>query len=440
MTSKTSRSAALYERAQKVLPGGNSRTSVFRLPHPIYAESAEGKTITDVDGVKRTDFLNNYTSLIHGHRHPVIMEAVMKQLDKLTAIGMPTESEIELSELLCGRVKTFERIRYTNSGSEAVMMAIKAARAFTGRPKMAKCEGAYHGSYDFAEVSMATTPENWGNEPRSQAYSEGTPKGVLDDVVVIPFNKTEEAARILAPHTKDLACIVIDPVPNQVGLVRAKSDFLTMIRDFCKKTGTLLLFDEVITFRLGIGGAQAEFGFAPDLTAIAKTIGGGFPVGAVGGRADVMSVFDPSKGKPRAPHAGTFNANPVTMTAGLAAMKHLTKDRMDTINRLGERARKQITEAFKTAGIPGQVTGMGSLFRFHFGTEEFTDYRSTFLSPEKKKMATALSEYLLDHGFLLAPTGMGNISTVVDEKDVDRLSETVLAGLREISRTQAAAQ
>ncbi|MSO93696.1 MAG: aspartate aminotransferase family protein [Rhodospirillales bacterium] len=440
MTTKTTRSAELYERACKVLPGGNSRTSVFRLPHPIYAQSAEGKTIIDVDGVKRTDFLNNYTSLVHGHRHPVVMEAVRKQLDNLTAIGMATESEILLSEILCERVTTFERMRYTNSGSEAVMMAIKAARAFTGRPKIAKCEGCYHGSYDFAEVSMATTPENWGNEPRSMAYSDGTPQGVLDNVVVIPFNKTEDAERILSAHGKELACIVIDPVPNQAGLVRARPDFLNMIRDFCKKNGVLLLFDEVITFRLGLGGAQGEFGFAPDLTAIAKTIGGGFPVGAVGGRADVMSVFDPSKGKPKAPHAGTFNANPVTMTAGAAAMKHLTKDRMDYINRLGERARKQIAEAFKAAGIPGQVTGMGSLFRFHFSTDEFTDYRSTFASAAQKKMVAALSEYLLDHGFLLAPTGMGNISTVVGEADVDRLSETVLAGLREISRKQAAAQ
>jgi glutamate-1-semialdehyde 2,1-aminomutase len=436
----TSRSAELYARACKVMPGGNSRTSVFRLPHPLYARHGEGSRVIDADGVERVDFLNNYTSLIHGHRHPAIMQAVRDQLDHLTAVAMPTEAEIELAEILCERVKTFERVRFANSGSEAVMMAIKAARAATGRPKIAKCEGAYHGSYDFAEVSMGSTPENWGNDPRSVPYSEGTPKSVMDEVVVIPFNDAKAAERILGPHAEELACVLIDPMPNQAGLVPGTQEFLACIRDFCRKSGALLAYDEVITFRLGHGGAQGVFGFEPDITALAKVIGGGFPVGAVAGRADVMAVFDPSKGKPKAPHAGTFNANPITMAAGAAAMKLLTPERFRHIDRLGERARRALADALQTARVPGQVTGMGSLFRLHLTAASLSDYRSTYQTPAEKKKLAALVDYLLDNGILIAPSGMGNVSTAMTEADVDRLAETVLAGLRELSRTVLAAE
>lgn len=427
---KSPRSAELFARACRVLPGGNSRSSVFRLPHPLYAIHGEGNRVIDADGVERTDFLNNYTSLIHGHRHPAIVEAVVETMGHLTAVAMATPYEIELAEILCDRVPGFERVRFANSGSEAIMMAIKAARAFTGRPKIAKCEGAYHGSYDFAEVSTGPSPAVWGNDPRSLNYSEGMPKSVLDEVVVIPFNDPAGAKRILPPHAKDLACIIIDPMPNQAGLVPATREFLAAIQEFCQASGALMLYDEVVTFRLGYQGAQGEFGFRPDITALGKVIGGGFPVGAIAGRADVMSVFDPTKGKAKAPHAGTFNANPITMSAGAAALRLLSRDRIEYINQLGERARKQLTEAFAVADVPGQVTGKGSLFRLHFKKAEVTDYRSAYQSPAEKKKLDYLLNSLLDNGFIISPIGVGNISTVTNDADVDRLTEAVLAGLK----------
>ncbi|HJL89107.1 MAG TPA: aminotransferase class III-fold pyridoxal phosphate-dependent enzyme, partial [Acidimicrobiales bacterium] len=194
----TSRSEALYERAQKVLPGGVSRNTVLRSPYPVYAAHAEGCYITDVDGVERIDFANNMASLIHGHAHPAIVAAVADQMTRGTAYTMATEAEIRYAEHLCSRNDGFDQLRFVNSGTEAVMAALKVSRAFTGRPKIAKVEGAYHGSYDFAEVSQTAAPANWGgvDAPESVPVSHGTPRGVLDDVVVLPFNDVERAVQI----------------------------------------------------------------------------------------------------------------------------------------------------------------------------------------------------------------------------------------------------
>src|SRR5215468_3513188 len=220
-----SRSAALWARAQHVMPGGNTRTTVYMAPYPPYAASGDGCWVTDVEGDRRLDCLNNYTALIHGHAHPEIVEATTRRLALGSSFPLPTPEEIELAALLCERLPSAERVRFTNSGSEAVMIAIKGARAFTGRPKIAKFEGAYHGSYDYAEVSLGSTPENWGSlaAPASTAYSKGTPPAVLEDVVVLPFNHLEQAVARIEREARHLAAVLVDPVPNRVGLVPART-------------------------------------------------------------------------------------------------------------------------------------------------------------------------------------------------------------------------
>jgi glutamate-1-semialdehyde 2,1-aminomutase len=318
-----SKSAALFARAQGVLPGGNSRTTVYMAPYPPYAASGDGCFITDVEGDRRLDCLNNYTALIHGHAHPSIVEAATRRLAQGASFPLPTPEEIELAALLCERLPSAERVRFTNSGSEAVMIALKGARAFTGRSKIAKFEGAYHGSYDYAEVSLSSSPETWGSlaAPASTAYSKGTPPAVLQDVVVLPFNHVEHTVARIEREARDLAAVLVDPVPNRVGLVPAHAEFLNALREVTRAHGIVLIFDEVISFRVGYQGAQGALGVTPDVTTLGKIIGGGFPVGAVAGRADVMSVFDPTRGgPPAAPHGGTFNANPVTMAAGVATL------------------------------------------------------------------------------------------------------------------------
>lgn len=413
-------SAALYERAKAVMPGGNTRITVFMKPHPYYADKGEGCRLTDVDGVERLDFTNNYNSLIHGHAHPAITAAVRDQLERGTAFPMATETEIRFAELLCGRVPSFEQIRFCNSGSEAVMFALKAARAYTGRPKIAKCEGSYHGSYDYAEVSLDPTPATWGNaDPKSVAYAKGTPKSVLDDVVVIPFNKPDEAERILRAHARELACVIVDLMPNRGGLIPASPEFVAMLKRVRKETGVLVVLDEVITLRLAYGGAQSLFGISPDLTALGKIIGGGFPVGAVAGSAQVMAVFDPREGKPALSHSGTFNANPITMVAGETSMRLLTQEEIDRLGALGDRAREGIAAAMQEADISGQVTGLGSLFRIHVHNRPLSDYRSMLMTDAEKNLLARIVGHMRDNGVFVNERGVCSLSTPMTEAEID---------------------
>ena len=426
------KSAALFARATKVLPGGNSRTTVWSSPHPVYAASGEGCWLTDVDGNRYLDLLNNYTSLLHGHSHPAIVEAVTQRLPLGTAFPLPTETEIELAELLCSRVQSFDHVRFANSGSEAVMIALKAARARTGRPKIAKCEGAYHGSYDFAEVSLDSSPETWGNaEPRSVPYSAGTPQGVLDNVVVIPFNRTEEAERILRANAGELACVLVDPMPNRGGLIPAQRSFLEMLRRVTSECGMLLIFDEVISFRLDHAGAQGVFGVDPDLTTLAKIIGGGFPVGAIAGTADAMSVFDPRQGKPLAPHGGTFNANPISMIAGKIAMELMTPAEYTRLNALGQRIRDGIANAFAKTGIDGQVTGAGSLFRILMTSVSLIDYRTAQAANAQAPALERVVAFLRNNGILIAGTGLGALSTPMGDAEVNLFVEIFVVALEQ---------
>ena len=415
-----SRSARLFRQAQEVLPGGNSRMTVFMAPYPPYAAEGQGCWLVDVDGDRRLDFLNNYTSLIHGHAHPAVTEAAARRLRQGASFPLPTPEEIELASLLVERLPAVEHIRFTNSGSEAVMMAVKAARAFTGRVKLGKFEGAYHGSYDYAEVSLTSAPENWGPlaEPASVAYARGTPSAVLEDVVVLPFNHPELACRRIEREAQRLAAVILDPVPNRVGLMPATPEFLRAVRDVTAAHGVLLIFDEVISFRVGYHGAQGLYGIRPDLTVLGKIIGGGFPVGAVGGRADVMAVFDPRHGRPAVPHSGTFNANPVTMTAGLAAMRLLDAEALRRLDELGGKLRDGMRASFRDAGIPGSVTGAGSLFRIHPTAREPMDYRSARQDPVESARLSRLVRYLLDHGVLVSPTGLGCLATPMGEAEL----------------------
>lgn len=425
-----SKSAQLFERAKAVLPGGNTRSSIFLTPYPIYAKSGKGCRITDVDGVERIDYLNNYTTLIHGHAHPAIEEAVMRQLKLGASFAHPTEGEIELAELLSSRVRSFEQVRFTNSGTEAVMQAIKAARAFTGKTKIAKCEGCYHGTYDWSEVSLDTGPENWGDEPASVVSAKGAPQSVADEVVVIPYNDIEAAEKILERHASELAAVIVDPLPQRAGLIAASDAFLTRLRSFTKGRNILLILDEVIAFRLGYHGAQTALGVEPDLTTLGKIIGGGLPVGALAGKRKVMEMFNQSSGHAAVAHAGTFNANPLTMAGGLTAMRMLTQEAFERLNTLGERVRRELRRAMNTAGVNGMVTGMGSLFMIHLDQSPQGGYRAIQLARAKDKAFGWLYRYLLNNGVVINAQGMGSLSTVMTESDVDKLPETLLAGLR----------
>jgi glutamate-1-semialdehyde 2,1-aminomutase len=427
-------SRELYARALNSLPGGNTRTTVFMKPFPIYAARGSGCRVWDVDGNEYIDCINNFTSLIHGHAHPALIEAATKQLALGSAFGMPTESEVDLAELLVSRLPSVEQVRFANSGTEAVMMALKAARAYTGRPKIAKCEGAYHGSYDYAEVSLDPTPSAWGgNAPVSVAYAKGTPQNVLADVVTIPFNDVEAAVSLIREHGPELACVLVDPMPNRAGLVPADRAYLEALRQVTREIGALLIFDEVITFRLGYHGAQGLWGIDPDLTTLGKIIGGGFPVGAIAGGKQFMSVFDPSPGKPALPHGGTFSANPVTMRAGLAAMELLDEAAFARLDTIGQAVRDGVDAAFRRTGVPGGTVGLGSLLKIHFTDRRIRDYRSAYLTDAEAKRQAVFNAGLLNRGIFAANYGLMALSLPVTDADVDAIVAAAGASLQEVA-------
>ena len=430
--SSSSHSAELYARARRVLPGGNTRTTVYEHPYPPYAARGKGAVIIDVEGEERYDFLNNYTALIHGHADPDIATAVVEQLHHGVSFALPTEQEVALAETIATRVPSVEQVRFTNSGSEAVMMAIKAARAYTGRPKIAKFEGCYHGSYDFAEVSLATPQDRWDDgDPPATPYSAGTPEAVLENVVVLPYNDSAAMERLLERERHQLAAVLIDPLPSRAGLVAATGPFLQRLREITTAYGIVLIFDEVICLRVAPGGMQSVVGVTPDLTTMGKIIGGGFPVGAVGGAARVMAVFDPSGGAPKAPHGGTFNANPITMVAGQAAMRKLTPEEFGRLDTLGAALREGLAEAMDGARVLGQVTGVGSLFHVHLHQRPLHDYRSSVALPAEHARREALYRALLAHGVMTAPTLFGALSTPMGEPEINALVDAFASALRE---------
>ena len=419
----------IYSQACKILPGGISRNTIFHKPWPHYVSKASGCYITDIDGVQRIDFANNMASLIHGHAFPAIVNAVVEQISKGTACTLATETEVLFAQLLCDRAPGFEKIRFVNSGTEAVMATIKASRAFTGKSKLAKAEGAYHGTYDYAEISQTASPENWGDAdcPNSVPVASGTPRGVLNDVVIFPFNDVKRTLDILDRYAGEIACVLIDPVPHRVGLMPGKNEFIEAIYEWTRKHDALLVFDEVVTFRVNVGGAQQNYAIKPDLTALGKMIGGGFPIGAFAGRSDIMKVLDPWEKKLLFPLSGTFSANPVSTTAGRITMELFDEKAVVKLNALTQKAKDQITEAIKMADVPVTITGSGSMFRLHLKATAPTTYRETYESKETTELKKELLDYLFFHEkILLTNTLSCMLSTVTGQKEIDRLSNALL--------------
>ncbi len=426
-TDENAASAALFDRARAVMPGGSTRAAVWLNPYPPYVARGEGAYVYDVDGTEYLDLTNNLGVLIHGHAHPDVVAAVRDQAGLGSCFALPTASEVALAELICSRVAGFERIRFINTGSEAVGLALKIARSFTGRSKIVKLEGVYHGSNDFAEISNYSTPENWGNTPAAVPTVRGTPAGVLDSVLVTPANDLAAAATLLEEQASEIAAVIVDPVPPRTGMQPLAAEFVAGLRTLTRSLGILLIYDEVIAFRFGYGGAQTRFGGEPDLTALGKIIGGGYPVGAVAGSAEVMEATAKDVGS-----SGTFTANPVTMRAGHASMNLLTPERFAALDALGERMVSTADGLFAEAGINGQVCGTGSIASIYFHDREVRDYRSYFKQPAETAASDAFHLAMLKRGVLIAPTATCFFSTVVSTADEDRFLNAFRESLTEV--------
>jgi glutamate-1-semialdehyde 2,1-aminomutase len=417
---KTGHSRALFEQALAVMPGGNSRTTTFFDPYPFYIQRGQGAHVEDADGQLRLDFNGNYTSLILGHAHPEVVKAAQDAVAQGLSFPGPTEHEVRLAELLTRRIPSLDSIRFTNSGTEATMNAVRLARAFTGRPKIAKFEGAYHGTHDWVLVSVSPDPKAAGGRrrPKPVAWSGGVPPAVMKHVVVLPWNDPEACEQIIEKEAASLAAVLVDPLLGIGGILPPVDGFLQRLRAITERLGIVLIFDEVISFRIAAGGAQERFGIRPDLTTLGKIIGGGLAVGAFGGRKEIMDFYDPRQGAARINHGGTFNANPVTMVAGIATMEALTPEAYARLDALGERLRGGVGRLLEGLRRRGQVTGVGSLFCLHWTSSPLTDYRSS--RPKDPDAPLRVFLGLLNEGILLTQRGLGACSLAMTDDDVDR--------------------
>lgn len=337
------RSAALAVAAAKVMPGGNTRTVLHFDPFPFRVERAEGSTLVDVDGHRYVDLLGNYTAGLFGHQVPAVRNAVIAQLDKGWAIGATHALEVELAELVCGRFESVEQVRFTNSGTEANLMAIGTAIHITGRRKVLVFEEGYHGGV------------------LTFAHGPGA-LNVPHDFLIVPYNDVPAVEEAFAAAGAEIACVIVEPVQGSGGCIPAASGFLEALRQVCTDHGSVLIFDEVMTSRLHPGGAQARFGVLPDMTTLGKYLAGGMTFGAFGGRRSIMAAFDPAQGGALS-QAGTFNNNVVSMAAGVAALRDvLTAEALIALNERGDVLRERLSVTFAGAGLPMTVTGVGSMF------------------------------------------------------------------------------
>jgi glutamate-1-semialdehyde 2,1-aminomutase len=430
-----SQCAQWYREAVRYIPGGTSKANLYMRPHALYVRGGSGCWATDLEGVERLDCINNFTSLIHGHAFPPVVQAVTAQLTRGTNFAFSTPEELLLAKLLVERIPGLEQVRFGNSGTEAVMMAIKAARAFTGRDRIAKIEGAYHGYYDDVQVSFHSEPPDWGldDAPASLPSSGGIPKHRVQETLVLPWNDTEATERLLTRHKNDLAAVIVDPLANRMGFIPPAPGYLKLLREVTRACGILVIFDEVISLRVGYSGAQGRYGGDPDLTAMGKIIGGGFPVGATGGKAEVMAVFDPGTKGPRILSGGTFSANPVTMTAGLAAMQTLDRADFARLEHMGARLRARLNDTFTRSGQAGQVTGEGSLFRLMMVSRPLRNYRDTVEAGADQR-SYRLFMALLDAGIMVNNNGLGCLSTPMGDAELDRIDGALERALSTLAK------
>lgn len=398
-TARRPKTRAMHERAAHVMPGGNTRTVLFTAPFPLRVERAEGARITDIDGHNYLDLLGEYSAGIYGHSHPRILEAARAALDGGLNYGAHHEGEVKLAEVVTKRFN-MDLVRFTNSGTEANMMALAAARCFTGRSRIMPMEGGYHGGTLY--------------------FSHGaSPVNAPFDCVMGQYNDVEATRKLIATNADELAAVILEPMLGGGGGISASHDFLAMLREETKRRGIVLIFDEVMTSRLHPGGLSAKVGIEPDLKTLGKYVGGGMSFGAFGGRADIMALFDPTS--PTAlPHAGTFNNNTLTMNVGHVAMTEIyTPAACAELNARGDRLRERLNDLFMRYQVKMKAMGQGSMIVIHPTAGEINSPHD--IEDTDKRLRQLLFLDLLEQGIYIAERGFMALSLMVTDADCDRL-------------------
>lgn len=387
------RSEDLFNEAKKYLPGGvDSPVRAFK-PHPFFVERASGSHIFDVDGRNYLDYCLAYGPLVLGHSHPDIVVAVKKQLELGTAYGVPSEKEIELAREVVMRVPCADMVRFVNSGTEATMSAIRLARAATGKEKIIKFEGSYHGAHDYVLVKS-------GSGAMGLPDSPGVPEDTTKNTILIPFNDADALSDLVKKQKDEIAAIIVEPVMGNIGCILPKEGYLKFLRQITSDNDIILIFDEVITgFRLAEGGAQEYFGVTPDLATFGKILGGGFPMGALTGKNEYMKMIAPLGDVYQ---AGTFNGNPISITAGLTTLKLLDENFYSQLNKKGQYLRDGIRNILEELQLNYKVAGLTSMFQLYFTHEDVWDYKDAKTADTRK--FDAYFHKLLKEGIFIPPS------------------------------------
>ena len=410
----TPSSRAQWERGRETMPGGVIKGFYYMPPHPLYAARAEGCHLWDLDGRRYVDFFNHATTMVLGHNHPAVVAAVRSELGKGLGLGGPNPKAAAVARELVGRVPSVEKVRFVNSGTEASLVAARIVRATTGKPKVAKFEGSYHGSHDALEVSTAPSVNAAGpaESPTSADAQRGMARWAAESVVVLSFSDATSVERILTERRDEIGGVFFD---GQPGIMDIPTEFAHFVRDVTDRLGMVMVMDEVISFRAGFGGYQSVAGVEPDLSIYGKIIGGGFPVGAVAGRTEYMSVLDDSKGG-GVFQGGTFSANNITLAAGLATLQALTPDVYERLAGLRERLEAGLRRAFRSAGVPCQVVGAGSIVNLYITDNPIVDYRARLTADAE--LLERINVGLANKGYWARGTGF-TLSEPMTEAEID---------------------
>jgi glutamate-1-semialdehyde 2,1-aminomutase len=420
------RSKELYERAKGLMPGGVSSPVRAFKPYPCYIERAKGSKLTDVDGLEYTDYCMAFGPLILGHAHPKVVQAIKDQAEKGTLYGAPVEAEAKFAELIKQNYPSVEMLRIVNSGTEATMHAIRLARGYTGRKKLLKFEGCFHGAHDSVLVKAGS-----GATTHSAPNSLGVLEEVAANTLLAPFNDIEAVRRTLEANRGEVAAIIVEPVMGNIGPVLPKEGYLQGLRELATQHGAMLIFDEVITgFRLSMGGAQRLYGVRPDITTLGKIAGGGMPIGVFGASEEMMNMISPLG---KVYQAGTFSGNPVSLAAGLATINELRVQGHEGLNRKGEVLRTGLRDALQGSKVDHQVAGLGSMFQLFLSGRPIGNYQDA-LSADAE-LFHKLFLRLLDKGVYLAPSQFETnfLSTAHSDEDLRRTVDAFAEALSEVS-------
>jgi glutamate-1-semialdehyde 2,1-aminomutase len=425
------KSETIFEKALKVIPGGvNSPVRAFKSVggKPLFIKSAKGAYLYDEDGNEFIELINSWGPMILGHAHPLVEKAVSDAIQQGFSFGAPGAREVEMAELIVAMVPSIEKVRMVNSGTEATMAAIRVARGYTGRDKIIKFEGCYHGHGDSFLISAGSGALTLGIPD-----SPGVTKGVANDTLTAPYNDLLAVENLIEANKNQIACLILEPVVGNMGLVLPKDGFLQSLRDICTKHGIVLIFDEVMTgFRLAKGGYQERCGVTPDMTTLGKIIGGGMPVGAYGGKQEIMDCV-----APQGPvyQAGTLSGNPIAMAAGLAQLHYLNEhsEVYEHLENIGNKLVNGLNENSKKLGLNYTINHIGSMF-----TQFFTDKAVHNLEDAKQSDTVRFGQYfqkMLHKGIYLAPSQFESmfLSAAITDNHIERILEANLESLREIN-------